>query len=80
MPPQVLKPSYLEIHRRNEHKNTPTFRNLIISATDSMSSLISSSNCYDTTIYSIVVNYEATNMTSGAGNSISGTDVYSETT
>ena len=53
--------------------------NLIISATDSLSSLISFSNCDDTTVDSIIVNSEGTNMTSGTENSISGTAIDSET-
>ena len=78
MPPQVLKSSSLEIHIRHGHKNTPSFRNLITSATDSLSSLISFSNCEDTTVDSIIANYEAKNMTSGTGKSRSGTAIYSE--
>ena len=78
MPPQVLKPSPPEIHKRHGHKNIPPSRNLITSATDSLSSLISFPNCDGTTVdYSIVKN-EATNMTSGTGNSRSGTDIDSE--
>ena len=72
MPLQVLKPSSLEIHRRYGHKNTPPFRNLSTSATNSLLSLISFSNCDDTTVDYIIVNSEATNMTSGTGNSSSG--------
>ena len=79
MPLQVLKPSYLEIHRRHGHKNTPPFRYLSTSATDSLLSLISFSNCDNTTVDYIIVKYEATNMTSGAGNSRSGTAIDSET-
>ena len=75
MPPQVLKPYSLDIHRRHGHKNTPPFRNLIKSATDSLSSLISFSNCYDTTVDYIIVKYEASNMTSGTGNYISGASI-----
>ena len=60
-------------------KNTPPFRNLIASATDSLSYLISFSICDNTTVDSIIVNYEDTNMTSGTGNSRSGTAVDSET-
>ena len=41
--------------------------------------LISFSNCDDTTVGSIIVNPEATNMTSVTGNSISGTAIDSET-
>ena len=54
-------------------------RNLITSATDSLSSLISISNCDNTKVDSIIVNSEATNMTSDIGNSRSGTDIDSET-
>ena len=79
MPPQVLKPYYLEIHRRHGHKNTPPFRNLTTSATDFLSSLISFSNCDDTTVHYIIVNYEATNMTFGTGKSIAGTAIDSGT-
>ena len=79
MPPQVPKPSSLEIHRMNGHKNTPPFSNLITSATYSLSSLISFSNCDNTTVDYIIVQYEATNMTSGRGNSRSGTTIDSET-
>ena len=53
--------------------------NLITSSTDYLSSLISFSKCDDTTVDSIIVNYEAANMTSGTGNPISGTDIDSET-
>ena len=60
-------------------KNTPPFRNLITSATDSLSSLISFSNCDDTAVDSIIVNYEAKNITSGTGNSRSGAGIDSET-
>ena len=68
MPPQVLKPSSLEIHRGYLHQNTPPFRNLIKSATDSLSSLIRFSNCDNTTVDSIIIKYEATNMTSSQAN------------
>ena len=54
-------------------------RNLIASATDSLSSLISFSNCDDITVDSIIFNYDDTNMTSGTGNYISGTAIDSET-
>ena len=54
-------------------------RNLITSATDSLSSLISFSYCDDKTVDYIIVNPEATNMTSGTGKSISGTAINSET-
>ena len=73
MPLQVLKPSYLEIHRRHGHKNIPPFRYLNTSATDSLLFLIIFSNCDNTTVDYIIVKYEATNMTSGTGNSSSGT-------
>ena len=53
--------------------------NLIKSATDCLSSLISFSNCDDTTVDSVIVNSEATNMTYGKGNSRSGTAIDSET-
>ena len=53
---------------------------LITSATDSLLSLISFSNCDDTTVDYIIVKYEATNMNSVTGNFISGTDIDSETT
>ena len=79
IPPQVLKHSSLEIHRRYGQNNTPPFRNLITSATDSLSSLISFSKFDDTTIYSIIVKCEATNMTYSTCNFISGTAVDSET-
>ena len=79
MPPQVLKPSPLEIHRRHGHKNTPPFRNLITNATDSLSSVIKFSNCDNKIVYSTIVDYEVTNMTYGTGNSISGTSIDSET-
>ena len=59
MPPQVLKPSSLEIHRRHEHKNTPPFRTLFTIDTDSLSSLISFSNFDDTAVDYIIVKYEA---------------------
>ena len=54
-------------------------RNLITSATDSLSSLISFSNCDDTIVDYIIVNPEAKNMTYGTGNYRSGTDIDSET-
>ena len=75
MPPKVLKPYSLEIHRRHGHKNTPSPRNLITSATDSLSSLIILSDCDDTIVYSIIVNYEDTNLNSGTGKSRLGTDI-----
>ena len=79
MPPQVIKPYSIEIYRRHGQENIPPFRNLITSDTDSLSSLVIFSNCDNTTVYYIIVNYEAKNMTSGTGNSISGTDINSET-
>ena len=48
---------------------------LITSAADSMSSLISFSNCGDTTVDYIIVKYDAKNITSGTGNSRSGTAI-----
>ena len=75
MPPQVLKYFSIKIHGRHRHKNTPLFKNVITSATDSLLSLISSSNCDDKTVDYIIVKYEATNMTSGTGNSRLGTVV-----
>ena len=54
-------------------------RNSITSATDSLSYLIIFSNCDDTTVDSIIVNPEATNMTSGIGKYISGTAIDPET-
>ena len=72
---QVLKPCYLEIHRRHGQKNIPPFRNLSTSATDSLLSLISFSNCDDTTVDYIIVKYEDKNITSGTGNSSSVTAV-----
>ena len=47
--------------------------------TDFLSSLISFSNYDYTTVDSIIVNDEATNMTSGTGNSRSGTAIDLET-
>ena len=41
--------------------------------------MISFSNCDDTKVDYIIVKFEAKNMTSGTGNSISGTDIGSET-
>ena len=79
MPPQVLKPSPLEIHKRHGHKNSPPFRNLIISATDSLSSLIKFSNCDDTALDYIIVKEEIKNMSSIISNSISETAINSET-
>ena len=76
---QVIKPSSLEINRRHGQKKTPPFRNLITSATAPLSYLISISNFDDTTLDYIIVKYEATNMTSGTGNYISGTAIDSET-
>ena len=54
-------------------------KNLIISDTDYLSSLISLSTSDNTTVDCIIVNSEDTNMTSGTGNSRSGTDIDSET-
>ena len=79
MTPQVLKPYSLEIHRRHGHKNTPPYRNLITSDTDSLTSLISFSKCDDTTVYYSIVKYEDIHLTSGTGNYISGTAIDSET-
>ena len=79
MPPQVLKRSSLEIHRRRGQKKTLLYRNLITSATDSLSYLISFSDFDETTVDYIIVKYEATNMTSVTGNYISGTAIDSET-
>ena len=59
-------------HRRSAHQNILPFRNLILSATYFMSSLISFPNFDDTTVDYILVEYEATNITSGTVNSISG--------
>ena len=78
MPLQVIKPSYIEIHRRRGQKNIPPFRNLSTSATDSLLSLISFSNVENTVVYYNIVKYDATNMTSVTGNSRSGTDIDSE--
>ena len=75
MPLQVIKLSYLEIHRRHGNKNIPPFINLSTFATDSLLSLISFSNCDDTTVDYIMVKYEDTNITSGTGNSSSVTAV-----
>ena len=50
-------------------------KNLSTSATDYLSSLISFSNCDNTTVDSIIFNYEATNMNSGTGNYRSGTAI-----
>ena len=77
---RLLKPSTIAIHRRNGHKNTLSFRNLIASATDYLSYLISFSNCDDTITNYIMVKYEDTNLTYGTEKSISGTDIDSETT
>ena len=79
MPPQVIKPSSLEIHRRHGQKNNPPFINLITSVTDTLPSLIIFSNRDYKTVDYIIVNYEVTNMDTGTGNYISGTDIYSET-
>ena len=54
-------------------------KKLITSATDYLSSLISFSNCDDTKVYSIVVNSEATKMTSVTGKYGSGTAIDLET-
>ena len=54
-------------------------RDLITSDTDSLSSLISFPKCDNTTVDSIIVNSEDTNMNSGTGDSRSGTDIDSET-
>ena len=50
-------------------------KNLIKSATDSLSSLIIFSKCDNTTVDYIIFNSEATNMDSGTGKSISGTAI-----
>ena len=76
---RFLKPSYLANHRSRGHKNTPPFRNLITSATDSLSSLISFSNFDDTKVAYIIFNSEDTNMASDTGNYISGNEIDSET-
>ena len=54
-------------------------KNLITSATDYLSFLISFSKFDNTTVYYIIVNSEATNMNAGTSNSISGTAIDSET-
>ena len=54
-------------------------KTLITSATDPLSSPISFPNCYNTTVDSIIVKYEATNMTPGTGKYTSGNAIYSET-
>ena len=54
-------------------------RNLITSDNDSLSYLISFSNCDDTTVDYIIVDSGAKNMTTGTGSSRSGTNVDSET-
>ena len=64
---------------RHEH-NPPPFSNLSESDTDSLPSLSILSNCDDTTVDPIMVNYEDNNMTSSTGNFISGTDITSEIT
>ena len=51
---------------------------LITSATGFLPYLISFSNCDNTTVDSIIVKYEATNMTSVTGNSRSRTSIDSE--
>ena len=79
MTSQVLKPYSIEIHIRHRQKHIPPFRNLITGATGSLSSLIIFSTCEDTIVYSIIVNYQAINMTSGTGNPRSGTGIDSET-
>ena len=75
MTSQILKNSSIEIYGRNGHKNTQPFRNLVVTATDSLSSLISFSNCDNTTVDFIIVKYEATNRTSGIDKYGSGTDI-----
>ena len=52
---------------------------LITSSTDYLLSLIIFSDCDDTTVDYIIVNSGDKNMTSGTGNSRSGTDIDSET-
>ena len=54
-------------------------KKLITSATDSLLSLISFSNCDNKTVNYIKVNSEAKNMSSGTGNSRSGNAIDSET-
>ena len=69
---RLLKSSTIAIQRRHGHKNTLPFINLIASSTDYLSSLSSFSNYYDTTMDSIMVNYEANNLTDGTVKSILG--------
>ena len=54
-------------------------RNIIISATDSLSFLLSFPNCDDTTVDSIIVNCDVKNMTSVTGNYRSGSAIDWET-
>ena len=60
-------------------KKIPPSRNLIASSSDELSSLIIFLNFYEKTVDYIIVKYEATNMASGKGTSISGTYINSET-
>ena len=74
----LFKLSDLVRHRRVGHK-IPCPSNFITNATDYLSPLSSFSNCDDTIVDSAMVHYEATNLNSGTGKSISGTDISSET-
>ena len=72
---RFLTPSTLESLRSYGHQNILILRNLIASATDYLSYMISFSNFYDTTMYNIMVKYDDTNMVYGTGKSCSGTDI-----
>ena len=76
---RLLKPSTIVSHRMYRHKNNSTFINLIASATYSLQYLISFPNCDDTTMDCIMVSSESNNLVDGTVNSISGTDIDSET-
>ena len=62
-----------------ENKSTPPIKNLIASATDYPSSLISFSNSDGTTMGFILVKSEATNIMDATSKSKPGNDITSET-
>ena len=76
---RFLKPSYLVIRSRHGQKNISPYVHLITSYNNFLSYISSLSNYDDTTVYSIMVNYEAKNITSGTCKFISGTGIASET-
>ena len=72
---RFLKLSTIASHMRHGHTNILSLRNLISSATDSLSYLSSFPNCDDTKMYYIMFFSEANNILDVIGRSISGTDI-----